>query len=546
MKYWSIRMETRHRQAVRALVVTMIFVLTTSMTAQNANSDRHYTYLEGQALRVVTEFANGAVVTAVRAADGSVTATCAEHGNDTAKLTIDGQGDVVVYLQGPRGDSIPRRGSLETLPTLDWVNVHLYRSQNGLRKGNVQHADGGTSLPKELTGVATTPDIAMAEEIDVVQSVTTYFEDYVAHSKVVSVDDPRRATFTTVLTSSADGRQEASLRWSAHHRMLQWKVRESEMATVTAKDLPNIPGWEPSLAWANVQAYALAQAAVSSRASAQALDVRGDGVTVLDTAGCDGLHWLDGTIYRPCCDQHDACYAKNGCTWESWWFNGSWSCIKCNIAVIKCFLTAGGGGGIGSGQLRDDVPPAEGWGGPVNTCCTSPIVLDLGDGTYRFTSVADGVQFDIHNAGEPVRMSWTRARAETAFLAMDRNADGQITSGAELFGDNTPLKSGAIAGDGFEALAEFDDNHDGVIESSDAVWGRLLLWIDRNHDGKSSADEVQPLRQSPVVALETARQWVGRRDQWGNELRYMSHFRVNSGGATSRRLLYDVFFVTAE
>lgn len=214
--------------------------------------------------------------------------------------------------------------------------------------------------------------------------------------------------------------------------------------------------------------------------------------------------------------------------------------------MIKCFVTTAGGGGVGDGELRDDTPPTEGWGGNVNTCCTSPIVLDLGDGMYRFTSVLDGVQFDIRNVGKPVRMSWTRAQADTAFLAMDRNADGQITSGAELFGDNTRLKSGAIAGNGFEALAEFDDNIDGLVDSADTLWGRLLLWIYRNHDGKSSADELQPIRRSSVVGLETARQWVGRRDQWGNELRYMSHFRVTSGGATSRRVCYDAFFVTAE
>jgi len=54
--------------------------------------------------------------------------------------------------------------------------------------------------------------------------------------------------------------------------------------------------------------------------------------------GCDGLHYFDGTMVRQCCDDHDRCYAKNGCTWQSWWlFWKSWSCDFCNLAVVSCF-----------------------------------------------------------------------------------------------------------------------------------------------------------------------------------------------------------------
>lgn len=537
-------MEGRHGLPMRAVVVTIMFVVTTTMTAQSSGFDWHYAHLEDQARRVVTEFEDGAIATAVRAADGSITATYAERGKETARLRISGRGDVVIHLQSARGDSVPRRGSLESLPALDWVNVHLHNSQDLLRKSRAGFGRDVVSLPKELTGVAATENVATAEETNAIRSVTTYFHDYVAHSRMVSIDDPGKATFTTVLTSAVADRQEVSLRWSAHHRILQWKVRGKQMATITSRDLPEKAGWQPNLAWANVQTYALA-ASASTSAQARVLDAHSDAVTVLNEEGCDGLHWLDGTIYRPCCDQHDKCFEKNGCTWKSWWFDGSWSCVKCNIAVIRCFITTTLGGGGGKDALYDDIPPTDGWGGSVNTCCTSPIVLDLGDGTYRFTSMTDGVQFDIRNSGQPVQMSWTRAQAETAFLAMDRNADGQITSGAELFGDNTPLRSGAIAGNGFAALSEFDDDGDGLVDASDAVWERLLLWTDRNHDGKSSPDEVQPISRSVLVALETEYGWVGRRDQWGNELRYMSHYRVKSGGATSRRLYYDAFFVTA-
>jgi len=62
--------------------------------------------------------------------------------------------------------------------------------------------------------------------------------------------------------------------------------------------------------------------------------------------GCDGLHWLDGTVLRFCCDVHDRCYEKYGCSSRSWWqFWSSWTCDLCNAGAVFCF--AGGGNGKG-------------------------------------------------------------------------------------------------------------------------------------------------------------------------------------------------------
>ena len=62
-----------------------------------------------------------------------------------------------------------------------------------------------------------------------------------------------------------------------------------------------------------------------------------------DEPGCDGLHWLDGTIYRACCDVHDYCYAKYGCTSKTWWMVWTnWKCDLCNVVVIDCFVDGGG------------------------------------------------------------------------------------------------------------------------------------------------------------------------------------------------------------
>lgn len=114
---------------------------------------------------------------------------------------------------------------------------------------------------------------------------------------------------------------------------------------------------------------------------------------------------------------------------------------------------------------------------------------------------------------------WTRIGVDDAFLAMDRNGNGTIDNGAELFGNFTPLRSGALAANGFVALAELDDDGSGAIDSRDAVWSRLLLWTDRNHDGFSSASELQQITSSPVTMVSTDDQAIGRRDQWGNYFR---------------------------
>lgn len=173
----------------------------------------------------------------------------------------------------------------------------------------------------------------------------------------------------------------------------------------------------------------------------------------------------------------------------------------------------------------------------------SPIILDLGHDGYRLTSVAAGVRFDLRNEGRMLRVAWTRPSAETGFLVLDRNANGRVDSGAELFGNFTPLQSGGPALNGFQALSELDENRDGVIDPGDEAWSELFLWIDRDHSGTSTIDELQAIATSDVTALETTYLSVGRRDEFGNEVRYMSHFRVRQGRGEGRRTYYDVFLL---
>lgn len=176
----------------------------------------------------------------------------------------------------------------------------------------------------------------------------------------------------------------------------------------------------------------------------------------------------------------------------------------------------------------------------------SPIIVNLGRGNYELTGADDPVAFDLDADDVRERLSWTVRDTAQAFLALDRNANGAIDDGRELFGTYTPLASGQNAPNGFVALAELDDDANGVVDSDDRIWERLLLWVDTNHDGASQTNELQRIDGSRVVSLSTAHSWSGRRDQHGNTFRYRGEvlLRLPNGG-TVPQPVYDVFFVAA-
>jgi hypothetical protein len=154
-------------------------------------------------------------------------------------------------------------------------------------------------------------------------------------------------------------------------------------------------------------------------------------------------------------------------------------------------------------------------------------------------------------------MSWTDPRRDVGFLAFDRNANGVIDNGEELFGNVTPLWPGTSrprATNGFEALASLESAvygpsvPDGLIDSRDAAYEFLLVWVDRNHDGVSQAAEIQRASALGLVGVETQYNESRRRDEHGNEyrLRGVSWWRGSAGRdhsapALDARLIYDVW-----
>jgi hypothetical protein len=182
----------------------------------------------------------------------------------------------------------------------------------------------------------------------------------------------------------------------------------------------------------------------------------------------------------------------------------------------------------------------------------SPIIIDVGGQGFSLTGAQDGVLFDIAGNGKSMQIAWTAPGALNAFLVLDRNHNGVIDSGRELFGNFTPQPQSPQP-NGFLALAEFDKpenggNGDGIIDEKDAIFASLRLWIDLNHDGKSQAEELFTLPQLGVYSLSLQYKESRRTDQFGNEFRFRSKINlteVQVDASRAERIAYDVFFAIA-
>jgi hypothetical protein len=159
------------------------------------------------------------------------------------------------------------------------------------------------------------------------------------------------------------------------------------------------------------------------------------------------------------------------------------------------------------------------------------------------TSATGGVYFDLAVTGHPQRIAWTSANSPVGFLALDRNGNGIIDNGRELFGNFTQLSDGTLAANGFEALREFDVNRDGRIDAADPVFGQLRLWFDRNHNGFSEPDELFTLAAVGIDAIFTRYTEGSRTDEYGNRYRFAGTATIDRRRSDNTRRVFDVFFI---
>lgn len=178
--------------------------------------------------------------------------------------------------------------------------------------------------------------------------------------------------------------------------------------------------------------------------------------------------------------------------------------------------------------------------------CWTPIILDIEGHNFELTNAENGVNFDLDADGAAERVAWTAPGSDDAFLTFDRNGDGFITSGKELFGNFTE-QSASGNPNGFRALAEFDrpengGNGDDLIDSRDMAFFSLRLWQDVNHNGISESNELHTLPGLNVEAISVDFRESRRRDRWGNLFRYRAKV-YGKKHSDLGRWAYDVFLL---
>lgn len=216
---------------------------------------------------------------------------------------------------------------------------------------------------------------------------------------------------------------------------------------------------------------------------------------------------------------------------------------------------------------------------------SSPIVIDTQNTGFVFTDPRKGeyVTFDIQGNGHPQKLSWTKFGSGNAWLVYDRDGDGVIKDGTEMFGNFTPHSGGDAnlpdnGKNGFLALGWYDQPAQGgtgdqILDKNDKIWNKLRLWIDTHCYSDPDApcqslpSELHTLESMGITSLSGVYSYdpqnfdkIGNRfkfwavlnpelaemptDKYGHHLEDPTRPPLQTKRSTDNRKMYDVFLVS--
>ena len=325
----------------------------TQFAATPGQKGATFYWLEGQATRLTARYADTTVVVE-RGGDGDILSKVTDaSGNERARFNVDSATDTLLYVPGTDAP-LQAMNDSKVRPTLDWAHRQAY----SLWKGGTARLTWKDGLMRSPTHRDVEPS-----EMEIVWKdglTATVLQKANAKSMLLENGTTKERVVTgpaLVSRLMKDGVEIGSSSWYPKERLFMWRLPNTSGFIETKHLAPHHGGWPftPDQEWVNLQTIAFYH--FKSQIDANGFVARngrgcptgGSTLTAklkeffaptlhADQPGCDGLHWLDGTVLRFCCDIHDACYAKYGCDYSSWWrFWKSWTCDYCNMNVIMCF-----------------------------------------------------------------------------------------------------------------------------------------------------------------------------------------------------------------
>ena len=166
-------------------------------------------------------------------------------------------------------------------------------------------------------------------------------------------------------------------------------------------------------------------------------------------------------------------------------------------------------------NIKDGFEEAKG----VFPTAPDPLIIDLDGNGIETTPLTDGMMMDHDKDGFKELSAWVGGN--DGILAYDKNNNGVIDNGNELFGDNYEKSDGTIATSGFDALSDLDTNNDGVINSSDENFSNLTII---KGDG-----EYISVEEAGIESINLTYQSKNDLDENGNRLLHLGSYTTTDG-----------------